>query len=64
VVGSPHLTSPTQISKIKPFQDGKLTLRLDYVHDMIITCNGEAKKHVLGEKLALQFEMKDLEKLK
>jgi hypothetical protein len=31
---------------------------------MIITCNGGAKKHVLGEKLALQFEMKDLEKLK
>jgi hypothetical protein len=53
VVGSTHLTSPTQISKINPFQDGKLTLLLEYVDDMIITCNGEVKKHVLRKKIIL-----------
>lgn len=38
--------------------DGKLTL-LFYVDDMVIASNSETEKHVLREKLATQFEMKE-----
>jgi len=49
---------------IKHSQDGKLTLLLVYVNDIIITGNDELEKQTLRERLAAQFEMKDLGKLK
>ena len=49
---------------IKHSQDGKLTLLLVYVDDMIIAGDDEIEKQNLRERLAAQFEMKDLEKLK
>nr|KYP49502.1 Putative transposon Ty5-1 protein YCL074W family [Cajanus cajan] len=49
---------------IKHSQDGKLTLLLIYVDDMIIASDNEKEKQNLREKLASQFEMKDLGKLK
>ena len=49
---------------IKHSQNGKLTLLLVYVDDMIITGDNEIEKQNLKERLAAQFEMKDLGKLK
>jgi len=49
---------------IKYSQSGKLTLLLVYVDDMIITGDDEIEKQNLRERLAAQFEMKDLGKLK
>jgi len=43
---------------------GKLTLLLVYVNDMIVAGDDEHEKQVLKEKLPIQFEMKDLGKLK
>ncbi|XP_068476657.1 uncharacterized mitochondrial protein AtMg00810-like [Phaseolus vulgaris] len=45
-------------------KDGKLTLLLVYVNDMIITSDDENEKQTLSERLTAQFEMKDLGKLK
>jgi len=49
---------------IKHSQNGKLTLLLLYIDDMIIIGDDEIEKQTLKERLAAQFEMKDLEKLK
>jgi len=49
---------------IKHSPKGKLTLLLVYVDDMIVAGDGEHEKQVLKEKLAIQFEIKDLGKLK
>ena len=48
---------------IKHSQDGKLTLLLVYVDDIIITGDHELEKQTLRDRLAAQFEMKDLRKL-
>ncbi|RDX76692.1 putative mitochondrial protein, partial [Mucuna pruriens] len=44
--------------------DGKLTLLLVYIDDMIVTGDDEIEKLTLKEKLATQFETKELGKLK
>jgi len=49
---------------IKHSQEGKLTLILVYVDDMIVARDDEQEKQVLKEKPGAQFEMKDLVKLK
>nr|KYP35648.1 Retrovirus-related Pol polyprotein from transposon TNT 1-94 [Cajanus cajan] len=49
---------------IKHSSTGKLTLLLVYVDDNIIAGDDETEKLALKEKLAAQFEMKDLGKLK
>ena len=49
---------------IKHSQDGKLTLLLVYVDDIIIVGYDELEKQTLRERLATQFEMKDLRKLR
>ncbi|RDX79060.1 putative mitochondrial protein, partial [Mucuna pruriens] len=49
---------------IKHSLDGKLTLFLVYVDDMIVTSDDEIEKLTLKEKLTTQFEMKELGKLK
>ena len=49
---------------IKHSQDGKLTLLLVYVDDIIIAGDDELEKQTLRERLVAQFEMKDLRKLK
>ena len=49
---------------IKHSYDGKLTLLLVCVDDMIIAGDDEIEKQTLKERLAAQFEMKDLGKLK
>jgi len=49
---------------IKHSQEGKLTLLLVYVDDMIVAEDDEHEKQILKEKLVAQFEMKDLGKLK
>lgn len=49
---------------IKHAQNGKLTLLLVYIDDMIIVGNDEFEKKNLRKELATQFEMKDLGKLK
>jgi len=49
---------------IKHSQNGKLTLLLVYVDDMIITGDDEIENQTLKERLAAQFEMKDLGMLK
>ena len=49
---------------IKHSQDGKLTLLLVYVDDIIIAGDDELEKQTLRERLATQFEMKDLRKLR
>ncbi|RDX96270.1 Gibberellin 3-beta-dioxygenase 1, partial [Mucuna pruriens] len=49
---------------IKHSPDGKLTLLIVYVDNMIVTSDDEIEKLTLKEKLTTQFEMKELEKLK
>ncbi|RDX60349.1 hypothetical protein CR513_61513, partial [Mucuna pruriens] len=49
---------------IKHSPDDKLTILLVYVDDMIVTVDDEIEKLTLKEKLATQFEMKELGKLK
>ena len=49
---------------IKHSQNGKCTLLLVYVDDMIITGDNEIEKQTLRERLAAQFEMKDFQMLK
>ncbi|RDX71655.1 hypothetical protein CR513_48958, partial [Mucuna pruriens] len=44
--------------------DGKLIILLVYVDDMVVTDDDEIEKLTLKEKLATQFEMKELGKLK
>jgi len=45
---------------IKHSQDGKITLILVYVDDMIIVSNDKIEKQTLRDKLSAQFEIKDL----
>ncbi|RDY11056.1 hypothetical protein CR513_04330, partial [Mucuna pruriens] len=47
---------------IKHSLDGKFTLLLIYVDNMIVIGNDEIEKLTLKEKLAIQFKMKKLEK--
>ncbi|RDX96275.1 hypothetical protein CR513_21091, partial [Mucuna pruriens] len=47
---------------IKHSRDGKLSLLLVYVDDMIVTGDDEIEKLTRREKLATQFEMKELGK--
>ncbi|RDX96167.1 hypothetical protein CR513_21205, partial [Mucuna pruriens] len=49
---------------IKHSPDGKITPLLVYVDDMIVIGDDEIEKLTLKEKLATQFEMKELGKLK
>ncbi|RDX73672.1 putative mitochondrial protein, partial [Mucuna pruriens] len=49
---------------IKYSLNGKLTYLLTYVDDMIITTDYEIEKSTLKEKLATQFQMNELGKLK
>jgi len=49
---------------IKHSQEGKLTLFLINVDDMIVAGDDEHEKQIWKEKLVAQFEMKDLGKLK
>ncbi|RDX84089.1 Copia protein, partial [Mucuna pruriens] len=49
---------------IKHSPDGKLTFLLICVNDMIVTSDDQIEKLTLKEKLATQFEMKELGKLK
>ena len=49
---------------IKHSQEGKLTLLLVCVDDTIVAGDDEHEKQILKEKLAAQFEMNDLGKLK
>jgi len=49
---------------MKHSQNGKLTLLLVYVDDMIIAGDDEIEKQNLKQRLPAQFEMKDLGKLK
>ena len=49
---------------IKHSKNGKLTLLLVCIDDMIITCDDEIQNQNFRERLVSQFEMKDLGKLK
>ena len=49
---------------IKHSPKGKLTLLLVYIDDMIVAEDDEYEKQILKENLVVQFEMKDLGKLK
>ncbi|RDY10160.1 hypothetical protein CR513_05363, partial [Mucuna pruriens] len=49
---------------IKHSLDGKLTLLLVYVNNMIVIGDDEIEKLTLKEKLSMQFEMKEIGKLK
>ncbi|RDX99830.1 hypothetical protein CR513_17073, partial [Mucuna pruriens] len=49
---------------IKHSPDGKLTLLLVYIDDMVVTGDDEIEKLTLKEKLVPQFEIKELGKLK
>ena len=48
---------------IKHSQNGKITILLVYADEMIIRGDDEIEKQNLRERLAAQFEMKDLGKL-
>nr|KYP44461.1 Retrovirus-related Pol polyprotein from transposon TNT 1-94 [Cajanus cajan] len=49
---------------IKHSPNGKLTILLVYVNDMILAGDDEEEKLTLKKKLATKFEMKDLRRLK
>ncbi|RDX72763.1 hypothetical protein CR513_47709, partial [Mucuna pruriens] len=52
------------LDRVKHSPDGKFTLLLIYVDDMIVIDDDEIEKPTLKENLATQFEMKESGKLK